>query len=98
MPDIGKASEFGGKVGRVLIQPIPHVPTPSERLMLMYISGDDSGQSPRDKFNETFEGLLPEEEQRARRIAEGVQFEGGEVFETMRTEAEAAIAELAQEG
>jgi hypothetical protein len=94
MPDsLGKASEFGGKIMRNRVQPLPHVPTQSERLMLLYTTGDSSGTSMPDN-GETFAGLLPYENQLALREAEGVMRKGEE-WERMQTEAAAEIVEIA---
>lgn len=51
-------SEFNGKPMRNRVQPPPHVPTASEELMLVYTTGDETGDSPPDK-GEAFNGLLP---------------------------------------
>src|SRR5215218_9347052 len=97
MPDnIGPASEFGGKVRANRVQPLPHVPDPSERLMLLYTTGDESGISMPDK-GEAWGGLLPYEEQYAIRLAEGV-FEKGQVYQEFLTDAEIAQQELAAGG
>lgn len=98
MPDaLGKASEFGGKVRRNRTQPPPHVPTPSERLMLMYTTGDESGMLDPDKNNDVWTGFLPEEEQRAIRQAEGA-LDKGQEWETLVAQGDQDIAELAGEG
>lgn len=65
--------------------------------MLTYTTGDDSGLSDPDG-GLAFAGFISEEEQKAARIAEGVKFEGGEVYQELLTAAEAELAELAQEG
>lgn len=97
MPDnIGPASEFGGKVQKNRIQPLPHTPDPSERLMLLYTTGDESGISMPDN-DEAFSGLLPYEEQYAKRAAEGA-FDKGQVYKGFLTDAEIAQQELAGSG
>lgn len=77
MPDTGPASEFGGAVrSRVGIQPTPpHVLTADERLRLIYLTGQDTELLPPDG-GLTFNGLIPEAEQRALREAEGVLEKG----------------------
>lgn len=98
MPDaLGPASEFGGKVQRNRVQPPPHVPTPSERLMLMYTTGDESGLTDPDPNNDVFLGFLPEEEQRALRQAEG-HLDKGQEWDILVQEGGQAIDELAGEG
>jgi hypothetical protein len=98
MPDaLGPASEFGGKVQRNRVQPLPHVPTPSERLMLMYTTGDESGLTDPDPNNDVFAGMLPEEEQRAIRQAEGV-LEKGQEWEALKQQGAQDIADLVGEG
>lgn len=64
MPGAGAPSEFGGKVRRNRTQPPPHEPTESERLMLAYTTGDESGDQPPDN-GEAFNGLLPLDEAEA---------------------------------
>lgn len=94
MPDsLGPPSEFGGKVQRNRVQPPPHIPTPSERMMLLYTTGSESGTQDPDG-GESFSGLLPIERAREAAIARGVSFEKGQVFEQLQAEAEGAIAEL----
>lgn len=94
MPDaLGSASEFGGKVQRNRVQPAPHVPDESERMMLVYTTGDDSGKTDPDN-GETFAGLLPEEKVIALREPTGV-FKKGQVWDELRVAADQAIAELA---
>jgi hypothetical protein len=98
MPDaLGKPSEFGGKVRRNRTQPPPHVPTPSERLMLMYTTGDESGLLDPDVNNDVWTGFLPEEEQRAIRQAEGV-LDKGQEWDALVQEGDLAITDLAGEG
>lgn len=83
MPDkLGPPSEFGGKVKRNRIQPSPHVPTVSEKLMLEYTTGDQSGLTDPDG-GEVFAGLLPLDVQTELRRAEGV-LEKGQVWEAMK--------------
>jgi len=95
MPDkAGPPSEFGGRVQPNRVQPPPHVPTQSERMMLLYTTGDESGQLNPDN-GESFAGLLPLEEAKAAAIARGVSFEKGQVWDQLQAEADAAIAELA---
>ena len=93
MPDaLGKPSEFGGKVGRNRVQPSPHIPTQSERMMLLYTTGDESGTSTPDG-GEAFAGLIPLGRQIAKRKAEGV-FDKGQVWDALKTEADPLITEL----
>jgi hypothetical protein len=94
MPDPYKPSEFGGKIQENRVQPPPHIPNQAERLMLLYTTGDESGQSSPDN-GETFEGMLPIELARDAALARGVSFAKGEAFEQLQAEADAAIAELA---
>jgi len=89
MPDsIGPPSEFGGKVDDTGVQPLPHMPTPSERMMLLYTTGSEVGINPftrereRDS-GETMAGLLPLEVQTEIRRAEGV-LEKGQVWEELQ--------------
>lgn len=97
MPDsLGKASEFGGKVQKNRVQPSPHVPTPSERLMLLYTTGDESGLTDPDPNGDVMMGLLPEAEQRQIRQDEGV-LDKGQVWDAMQAEAEVEIAAIAAE-
>lgn len=77
MPDPYPPSEFGGKTGPNGFQPVPpHVMTASEKLRALYTTGDESGQSSLDD-GDAFTGMLPEDEQRAIRAAQGA-FEKGE--------------------
>lgn len=92
MSDISKGSEFGGLPG--LVQPPPHIPTASERLSLIYRTGDPSGQSP--PVEEIFGGLREESAQRAAREAEGA-FVKGEVAAELEAQAAAELAALAAE-
>lgn len=96
MPDtLGPASEFGGKVQKNGVQPPPHVPTPSERLMLLYRTGDESGMTNQDA-GEAMEGLLPVAEQTAIRKAEGV-LEKGQVWDEIQEKAKQEIQKIADE-
>ena len=98
MPDsLGKPSEFGGRVQRNRVQPPPHVPTPSERLMLMYTTGDESGLVEPDPNGDVFAGFLPEVQQRAIRAAEG-HLNKGQEWETLVQEGSQEISDLAGEG
>lgn len=98
MPDsAGPASEFGGKVQPNRVQPPPHIPTPSERLMLMYTTGDESGLTQPDPNDDVFLGFLPEDEQRAIRQAEGA-LDKGQAWDALKQEGDQAIADLAGEG
>lgn len=97
MPDaLGPASEFGGKVQKNRVQPSPHVPTPSERLMLLYTTGDESGLTNPDPNGDVMQGLLPEEKQRALREAEGVLVKGQD-WERIQREADAEIQAIKAE-
>jgi hypothetical protein len=93
MPDRGPATEFGGKViKRHGVQPPPHVPTPSERLSLLYRTADESG-IPDVDAGDAFNGTLPGPEQLAIRAAEGV-FAKGEEWERIQSEATSEIEAL----
>jgi hypothetical protein len=85
-------SEFGGKPQHNKVQPPPHVPKPSERLMLEYTTGDQSGRTDPDA-GEVFAGLRTAETQRAEREAAGL-FEKGQVWEELQALGEAALGEL----
>jgi len=61
MPGAGAPSEFGGKVRLNRTQPPPHEPTASEKLMLGYTTGDETGDKRPDK-GEAFSGILPLDE------------------------------------
>lgn len=74
------------------VQPPPHVPTPSERLSLLYRTGDESGVTDPDE-GEVFAGLRSAETQRALREAEGL-FEKGQVWEQLQDAGTAALSEL----
>lgn len=68
-------SEFGGKLQNNGFFPPPHQMSAHEKLRSVYLTGDDTGQS---EINDCwFDGLLPFDEQYARREAEGA-FEAGE--------------------
>lgn len=82
MPDQLPASEFGGKVQRNRVQPPPHVPTASERLMLTYTTGDESGVLDQDA-GEVFSGVLPKEAQEAIMRDAGL-LDKGQVWEEMQ--------------
>lgn len=79
----GGPSEFGGRVKRNGVQPAPHVPDASEKLMLLYTTGDPSGET-LDRDALVMQGLLPLEEQRALREAEGA-LEKGQVWKEMQS-------------
>lgn len=82
MPDALPPSEFGGKVRLNRTQPSPHEVTPSERLMLTYTTGDETGNSDPDD-GEAFSGLLPLDEQAELRQAD-IDAQGyGSVWEEM---------------
>lgn len=96
MPDRLAPSEFGGKVGKNRVQPLPHLPTSSEALMLLYTTGAESGVNPytglREPDNgEAFNGLLPEKVQRALREQAG-DLKKGEVWDELVRQAEAEAA------
>jgi hypothetical protein len=91
----GAETEFGGKPQRNGVQPPPHIPTPSEMLMLGYRTGDPSGQTMPDS-GEVFSGLSPYDVQLARRTAEGAM-DKGQVAAELEIAAQALIAELAAE-
>lgn len=80
----GPPSEFGGKAQKNRVQPPPHEPTASEKMMLLYTTGDDTGTKDPDKNGESFDGLLPYDEQLQLRIAEGVM-EKGQIWEEMQS-------------
>lgn len=93
MPMPGPPSEFGGNGTTPHgVQPVPHVPTPSERLSLLYRTGDESGLSVPDN-GEVWTGLRSEATQRAIRQAEGV-LEKGQEWERLKQLADPEIAEL----
>jgi hypothetical protein len=93
MPDKGPASEFGGKVvSRHGVQPPPHVPSESERLSLLYRTGDESGLVDVDN-GDVFAGLLTEERQTAIREAEGV-LRKGEAWDELISEGQSSVDEL----
>jgi len=85
-------SEYGGRAQKNGVQPPPHIPTPSERLSLLYRTGDESGISDADT-GEVFSGLRSAETQRAIREAEGL-FEHGQVWEQLQDAGTAALTEL----
>lgn len=86
-------SEFGGVPG--LVQPPPHIPTPSEQLSLIYRTGDPSGLTPPDDGS-IWAGLRQEQAQRAAREAEGA-FVVGEEADALLNEALQVISELSSE-
>lgn len=87
------ASEFGGNgVNKGGVFPSPHVPTPSERLSLLYRTGDESGLTDPDG-GEVFSGLRSVETQTAIRTAEGVM-EKGQEWDRLTQEADAQLQEL----
>lgn len=80
---MGVASEFGGSPQRNGIQPpitplgTPgHLPTASEELGLFYMTGQIEDSTRNRDNGEAFTGLIPEEEQLAKRVAEGVMEKG----------------------
>lgn len=79
-------SEFGGKVRKHGIQPLPHPLTASEKLRLGYRTGQDID---RDAASgpEAFNGLLPYDIQLALRQEAG-DMEKGQVWAEMVQEAE----------
>jgi hypothetical protein len=79
-------SEFGGKVRRHGIQPLPHRLTASEKLRLGYRTGQDVDRDLPDG-PEAFNGLLPLDIQTALRKEAG-DLEKGQVWEAMVQEAE----------
>lgn len=83
------ASEFGGKAKTNGVQPAPHVPDASERLMLLY-TGGEGGRTDHLAFT----GLIPLERQIALRQAEGA-LDKGQVWEELVAKGEplAAAAE-----
>lgn len=83
-------SEFGGKVqGPNGIQPLPHQLTASEKLRLGYRTGQDEDRNARPDGATAFNGLLPEDIQRALREEAG-DMEKGQVWAQMLEEAESA--------
>lgn len=77
MSDNLQASEFGGKPLETGVQPSPHQPTSSERLMNLYRTGEEIGPvSEVPDSGEVFAGLLPEDSQEEIRIAEGALDKG----------------------
>lgn len=85
-------SEYGGSDTKTGVQPSPHVPTPSERLSLLYRTGDESGLTDPDN-GEVFSGLRTEATQRQLRQAEGV-LEKGQEWERLRQLADPEIEAL----
>lgn len=81
MAGSGPASEFGGKPKRNGVQPRPHTPTASEKLMLGYTTGDESGDTIiRDPEGVIMTGLNPRKEQEALRQQAG-DLNKGEVWD-----------------
>jgi hypothetical protein len=77
MSDNLQASEFGGKPLKIGVQPSPHQPTSSERLMNLYRTGEEIGPvSEVPDSGGVFAGLLPEDTQEETRIAEGALDKG----------------------
>lgn len=68
-------SEFGGKMQSNGFYPPPHRMSAAEKLRSVYQTGDDTGLN--DPDPSWFQGLLPFEDQYAKREAEGA-FEHGE--------------------
>ena len=98
MPDaLGPPSEFGGRVRKNRVQPPPHVPTPSERLMLMYTTGDESGLTDPDKNGDVMAGFLPDEEQRAIAQAAGL-LDKGQEWDALVQQGAQDVGDLAGEG
>ena len=86
-------SEYGGKgVQKNGVYPSPHVPTESERLSLLYRTGDESGLTDPDN-GEVWSGLRSAETQRQVRAAEG-HFDKGQEWEKLSQEAEGELSEL----
>lgn len=79
-------SEFGGKVGKHGIQPLPHRLTSSEMLRLGYRTGQDTDRNA-NAGPEAFNGLLPHDIQLALRTEAG-DMEKGQVWSEMVQEAE----------
>lgn len=89
----GGASEFGGTgVQRNGVFPPPHVPDPSERLSLLYRTGDESGLTDPDD-GEVFSGLRSAATQTSVRKAEGV-LEKGQEWERLRQLADPELQKL----
>jgi hypothetical protein len=77
MPDNLPASEFGGKPLKTGVQPSPHQPTSSERLMNLYRTGEEAGPvSQVPDSGEVFAGLLPGDVQTETRKNEGALDKG----------------------
>jgi hypothetical protein len=74
------ASEFGGRVQRNGVQPPPHTPTASERLGLIYRTGDETGTLPLDNEGVIMSGLNPRKVQEQIRQQAG-DLNKGEVWE-----------------
>lgn len=87
------ATEFGGDPQKNGVQPPPHIPTPSERLSLLYRTGDESGVTQDDPNGDVWMGLRSAETQRAEREAAGL-FEVGQEWDRLTSEGEAAVGDL----
>lgn len=74
-------SEFGGKVRKHGIQPLPHPLTASEKLRLGYRTGQDIDRDAASG-SEAFNGLLPYDIQLALRQEAG-DMEKGQVWQEM---------------
>lgn len=89
----GNETEFGGVDTPTGVQPPPHVPTPSEQLMLIYRTGDPSGLSPVDKNGDIWAGLRSEATQREKAPQPTI----GQEAQDLASQADQIIEELAQE-
>lgn len=89
MPDGYPPSEFGGKTDHLGFEPLPHSLTARERLRHGYLTGDETlaRASTAQPLRENMRGLLPFEEQKALREAEGA-LDKGEVWKEMLEGAE----------
>lgn len=91
------ASEFGGNgVQANGVFPSPHVPTASERLMLLYRTGDESGLMPVDTEGVVWTGMLPAKEQRDIRQAAG-DLDVGQEWDALKQAADAELQSLQNE-
>lgn len=86
-------SEFGGAVNINGIQPLPHQLTGSEKLRLAYRTGQEVDRDRPPDSGTAFNGLLPEDIQRALRQEAG-DLEKGQVWAAMLTDAEAEAAAI----
>ena len=82
----GAASEFGGRQKRNGVQPLPHRPTPSEQLRLVYTTGDPTGATGVDLEGVVFTGLNPRSVQEEIRRQAG-DLDKGQVWDDMVQEA-----------